>query len=389
MKHYLNLSFLTLSCCLATTLQAIEITDYKEPVSTYEEAYISGRITTKSGNQDQTSFDTNLNLDYEKNFSSRERNLNLRADGFYTSSRGSSSGDDVNEDYEANGAAIIDNYLPSNPNIFWFGSGEVNAKQSADDLRAKAVGGMGYGRVTNATPLARAIRIVEELTEHNIINTAVSDAAYLRMAQVINREDEFRSKFGADEYMAKFVDAIDGEFKQSGVLPNGLGAAGTAHLLRVLKDERISVRKYGWLVRGGVGVLLQDFDGESGDPSLELGFEYAYPNGIYGQFINRLTYSAILKGSDQTDQSVLNRMSYTHELSDRIDWENIWSMDYVAVENGNDVLDNTLSSTFRYYLTNQLAVDATLSLNKVDDDITNGNEETDVTTFLGVTYRLK
>jgi len=158
---------------------------------------------------------------------------------------------------------------------------------------------------------------------------------------------------------------------------------------KVLFQEPVSIRKHGWVVRMGAGVVLQDFNGDKSDPSLGLEYEYSHPSGYKGQFINRLTYSTIL-GSD-TDQRITNDMSYTHEVSDRIDWLNIWALDW-EINGGSteDVVGNTLSSSFRYYLTNRIAANATLSLTRTEDNIDgNDNDETDSTLFFGVTYRLK
>lgn len=372
------------------SVQAIQITDYVEPESTYEEAYVSGRLSTKSGNQDKTSFDTSISADYEKNYSSREHNFNIRGDGFYAAERGGNEEDSTDSTYNLNATFLADNYFQ--PNMFWYGGADSSYNDVADEAYLAISGGVGYGRVTNATPLARAIRVVEELQQHNIIGDSVSDEAYMKLAQIINREDEFRSKYGAEEYQAEFMAALEEAMKETGLAPNGIGAGGAAHLGRVLYDERISVRKYGWLVRAGAGVVVNDFDGESGDPLAEAAFEYALPLNVNSQFIERAGYSAIFKDGDRTNQVFTNEMSYTHELTDEIDWENSWTMTYVFADSDaeKDTMTNKLSSTFRYYLTNTLALDATVALSRVNDDIDgNGNDETDITTFLGVTYRLK
>ncbi len=375
----------------SVSASAIEISDYTEVESSYEEAYVTGSIATQSGNQDKTSYDASVFVDYEKNYSSRERNFNIVLDGNYQANRGGNEGDVKEDSYAVLGAANVDNYFADKPNMFWYASADAAYQDKYDDMYAAVGGGIGYGRVTVATPLAYAVRIVEELQQHNIIKGDVSDAAYLALAQVINRRDEFRSKFGFEEYEAEFIAAIEKSMKDSGIAPNGITALGFAHLRRVLFEEYINIRKYGWLVRGGVGVVASDYNGESGDPSINLEFEYAKPVGLRGQFINLAGYTAIWNDGDTTSQKITNRMSYTHELSDKVDWVNLWALSVdIADGDREDVVSNTLSSAFRYYLTNRLNVEARVSLSRLDDDIDgNGNDDTDVTTFLGVRYRLK
>lgn len=389
--HSRTLAFAVGSALIAPAY-AVQITDYTELETLYEEAYVSGSFSSKSGNQDQASYDGNLALDYERNHSSRDRNMNIDVYGDYQASRGGNDGDETEDSYLASASFTMDNYLPGRPNVFWYGGADALYEDAFDEVYLKVGAGAGYGRVTVATPMAYAIRIVEELQQHNAISTNVSTQAYLDLAHVVNRRSEFRSKYGAEEYEAEFLTALETSMKNNGVAPNGLNAAAISHMRRVLFDENINIRKYGWLVRGGLGVVVNDFNGESGDPSLDLGFEYALPVGLAGQFIEKLTYSAILVDSDNTNQKIVNRMSYTHELSDRVDWVNQWILSYDIADSEvlNDMMTNDFTTTFRYYLTNRLNIDATVGLSHVEDDVDdNGNDDVDVTTFLGVRYRLR
>jgi len=47
-------------------------------------------------------------------------------------------------------------------------------------------------------------------------------------------------------------------------------------------------------------------------------------------------------------------------------------------------------STYRYYLSNRLSTDLTLSVSHVNDKVdSNGNDDIDKALFFGITYRLK
>lgn len=84
-------------------------------------------------------------------------------------------------------------------------------------------------------------------------------------------------------------------------------------------------------------------------------------------------------------------MSLTHEIDDRIDWENSWTYSYDR--NGptkTNATVNTLATAFIYSLTNSLDATATFALSHFGGDATLGNPNgTDRSLFLGIRYRLK
>lgn len=369
---------------------AIEITDYLDPDSSYEEAFVFGQFNSKSGNQERNSYDLILKGNYEKNYSSLPRSWRFLLDGSADISRGSAHADEQQEQVFANAHANIDNYFRSRHPLFWFGSGDLGYLDDAEGELIKLGSGIGYGRVINATPLAKFLRVEDELREHGVVLGKISAQGYLDLARIIAREDEFRSRYGSDEYKSHWFEAVEGLLQAIGVLKTGhLGALGALQMNRVLSDEVIRIRKHGWLLRAGIGFIVQNYQGEKGDPSLDLGWEYARPHGYKGQFINTLSYSRIL--ADHSSQILKNDMSYSWEISDRIDWENQWRIVLGKADGDNrDITSNTLSSTFRYYITNRFSADATVSAIGVEDDIDgNDNDETDIATFIGMRYRLK
>lgn len=382
---------------LATAANGIEITDYKDPRSTWEEAYISALFNSKSGNQDQASFDLTLDAFYEHNFSSLPQTWQVHIDGETDLSRGAKKGDNTEDNTLANLRANLDTYFENKPNTFWFGQFETNYDDERDNPRIEVGAGIGYGRVINATPLAKVLRIEEELREHGVILGRMTDEEYLELAQIIDRESEYRGKFGADEYKSHWFSDFEEVLKRIGVLRDGaLGAIGVLQMDRVLFDALPNTRKHGWLVRAGVGYLVQNYEGDESDPSLGATFEYAHPSGYKGQFINRIVYSTVF--GDDTNQFVTNTMSYSHEISDRISWINSWKMSWDIHEGEKeDIVRNGLSTAFRYYLANRITANISVSATKVDDGIdhdpndtnTENNDDLDVVTFFSISYRLK
>ena len=119
-------------------------------------------------------------------------------------------------------------------------------------------------------------------------------------------------------------------------------------------------------------------------------FEYALPYLYRMQVIERLSYSTILS-SDVVHQ-VNNNLSATYEVSDRIDWENRWNLGVTAPSDSDaeNIVSNNLSSTLRYYISNTVNVNTTVSLTHLDDGIdNNGNDDLETSLFLGITYRVR
>lgn len=396
-QNVLTASILMAVAGTTTTAFAVPaITDYQQATSAYEDAYISGNFNANSGNQDQSSYDLDLSLDYEKVFSSPNRNTKLDFNGTGSSSKGSASGAESSNTYQALGAATVDNYFrPGSKAGFWYGKGEVGVKKGQVDPFTKATVGLGYGRVVNVTPMARSIRIIEALRENGFLKSDVSNAVYRNVAQVIDKEGEYRSKHGAADYEQYWVQDIQSAIESSGMVNGKLNARAILKSYDVLTQERISTRKNGWLLRAGVGAVLTDYDGENGKPALELGAEYHRPISNQTQFSNEAIATATLKDGDD-GFNFNNAMSLTHEITDKIDWENKWNLAHSESDIAKSRTTNTLSSAFYYSLTNQLDFYTEARLTD-DNDRTNydgtvntsNNDDIDKSLNIGVKYRLK
>lgn len=374
-----------------TAMADVTLYDYEEPTSAYEDAYVSGRLNINSGNQDQTSHDLNVDMSYDRVFSSPDRDIKVGGDLQGSSTRGSNAGDETVDNYLGSAGASVNKYFqPGSKGAFWYGEGEVGVKKGADDPRVKAGIGLGYGRVVNVTPMAQAIRLVEALRDKQRLTSDLTKAEYNQVARIIAKEAEYRTKHGAADYQQYWMSDIEAALKATGKTAGELGAAGILKAYDVLVNERISTRKHGWLVKAGVSEVLKDYDGGDTKPAVDLAAEYHRPLSNRTQFSNEASASAILQDDDKS-YTAKNKMNLTHEVSDRVDWINTWGLDYDHNDTTDrDTTTNALSSTYRYYISNKLAFDTVAALSKVEDDIdNNGNDEVDKALFMGVTYRLK
>lgn len=103
--------------------------------------------------------------------------------------------------------------------------------------------------------MACSIRIIEELMENGFLKSDPSNAVYQQVAQIIEKEGEYRSKHGAADYEQYWVQDIQAAIESSRLVNGKLNARAILKSYDVLTQERISTRKNGWLVRAGVLVL--------------------------------------------------------------------------------------------------------------------------------------
>lgn len=387
MKHRILSSSIAMAIGSSATLAAeVTLYDYEEATSAYEDAYINGQFDLQSGNQEQSSYNLNLSVDYERVFSSPDQNTKIDLAGNTSRNRGPNEGDKSTKAYQALGSITSDKYFtPGSAGAFWYGKGEVGARTHMEDPFTKITVGIGYGRVVNATPMIRAMRLIEALTERGLLNSTPSLATYQATANVIARESEYRSRYGLADYQMEWIADIEA------ALGSELNARGAIQVYDVLNNERISTRKHGWLVRAGAGSVISNYDGSNSKPALEFGAEYHYPISNNLQFSNESILTTVIDNGDNSFNAQ-NKMALTYEISDRIDWENSWQLDYANYDKAtiDDVTINTLTSSYRYYLSNQLSFAVTAKLTDEDDGISdNGNDELSKSLTMGITYRLK
>ncbi len=393
-----KLSIATIGILFFTSnISAIEMSDYKVIEGTYNEAYLNGALTIEDGNQDQTSYNGHLDVNMKSIYTTAPYALEYGLTGNSDFSRDANKENDSEDGYDTTAYGRFDKYINNDDTYFVYGSGDLGYRKSqtadsADDPFAKVGAGVGYGRMYDATPLAVAIRIVEDLKEYKIITKPVSDEGMIALAKVIDLQDEYESKYGFNDYKKYWYSDMEKALKSSGAIEkDSVGTFGIVRINEIIDLEKISGRFHGWKIRGGLGQILSNYDGKSESTTADAEFVYGHPMGYESQFTERATVAKILDNDEAIDFQLKNTMSYTYELADRIDWENSWTLGYDKYNKGDDVTTNALSTGFRYYLANRLTFDTTLSLTKTSG--TNGNsiETPDWNTkfFTGVRYRLK
>jgi len=404
MKSKQNLA-LAVSLAFATSLQAaplvnlhnekpvdnnISLYDYDEATSAYEDAYINFDMNlSRDRDDDQAAYNARINIDAERVLSSPSRDIDIDFNGTGNVGRSGTANANSTNNYAFNTSITADNYFrPGSKAGFWFGSLGIKGDDSFDDLDTRLSVGLGYGRVTNVTPMAKAIRLVQELRARGAIAAAPSKSIYRSIADIIARKSEYQSKYGgkAKFYQQHWVGDIEK------ALGTSLNAAGILGARDVLLDENISIRKYGWKVRAGLSYVGTDFSGLKNNPGILLGAEYHVPVSNQLQFSNEAAITTTF--DDKNNYDFNNNMRVTYEVDDRVDWINDWTLNYNhSAIDSDDVTTNTLSSTFAYEIGNSLDLTLTgLVKNSSGNDIISAGERadgTDRSVNFGIRYRLR
>ena len=393
----IKLSLILTSLLFSSSLSAIEMTDYKVIEGTYEEAYINGALTVEGGNQDQTSYNAHADASFKTIHTTAPYSWELQAVAKSDFTKGSNKNDDSEDSYDAFMSGRFDKYLQNDDTFFLYGAGDVGYRKQptadkADDVYSKVGAGVGYGRMYDATPLAVAIRIVEDLTSYKIIKRTVSNEGMIALAKVIDLKDEYESKYGFNDYKKYWYADMEKSLKSSGAIDSdSVGTFGIVRINEIIDLEKISGRFHGWKVRAGLGQVLSNYDGKSGSTTADAEFDYGLPVGYRSQFRETAGLSKILDDKEAIDFQFRNVATYTYEIADRIDWENSWILGVDKYNHGDTVVSHGFSTGFRYYLANRLTFDTTFSLGKTDG--TNGTSvetpDWDTKFFTGVRYRLK
>jgi len=392
---------LVMMLAIPFSASAIQLTDYTFPDTFYQEAYATGRFNLNSGNQPQTSYNGGVQLDYNVDYNTLPQTFHFDVKGaldFEKDTQETPGKDDSREWYNVDAKTNFDQYYKDTNFLGYgsvnFGYRKQRGQDDADDPYIKFGIGAGYGRIIVATPLAKAMRVIEDLKKYSVISVEPSDACYLELARMIDKQSEFRSKYGTKDYEQYWYKELEDILNKEGLLKSGhLGVVGVIRMREVLVAEPFPTHygfRHGWIAKAGIGYIASNWNGDDEDPSLDAQFQYALPINNNLQFVEDFRYSTILGGD--VGHQFDNTMSLAYKISDRILWENEWVLSVLLPKDdeSEDIYSNTLNSVFRYYISNTVDLNLTLRLSHLDDGVDdNGNDDVEKAIIFGVTYRLK
>lgn len=397
MKTKLFVLTMVLSLVLiSSSALAISLTDYKFPRSTSQEAYVNGtfNLSGLSADSTQTGYDFTGSATYDLFYRSLPFSYFLNARGNFSLDRPTYEDAESEDAYNTLITTRANKYLSEQSDLFGFGSARLEyrklaAQDEADDPYVDVTAGVGYGRTIDATVLKQAMRMNEDFKKYGVITGNIPDDAMLELAGIIDREDEYRSRYGEVEYKKYWYEDMEDVIRKSGVLKEEtLGAMGLIRIQEVL-EEKTGNRYYGWEARAGVGYVISDFTGESGDPRLSLEFDWARPYSIQLQLTNDAYMYTVLE--DDPTYNFGNIFDVYYEVSNRIDWDNNFKIEYnvFSAEDVENTMSMVFSSTYIFYIENQLTFNPNFTYNYFDDGIEETDAQWNWSLTGSISYRLK
>lgn len=179
------------------------------------------------------------------------------------------------------GSGTLRYYFTQEMPVFGFGGVEgsiaTGQSQPGVDLRV----GLGYGRFSDVTPLAKAFRIQQGLLALGAITDRLPDDVLMAIATDIGRQVEYAET-------KELVAAIET------LIEDASGATLDARALLSIEDEILATgdeRYCGWAVQGGVGYELVDPFGGGRDPLLTLSADAAFAPEPGSQLLFRASAS--------------------------------------------------------------------------------------------------
>ncbi|WP_020560839.1 hypothetical protein [Thiofilum flexile] len=395
-KSYALLASSILLGLITTSAQAVTLYDYREANPSYTDAQIDASfnaktnknktITTTTGQK--TSYDLNLNFDYERVISNPIRDIEFLSNINGSSTR-ASTGEKSNS-YSGTASANVFNYFkPNSKGAFVYGGAKVADIKGKTGYYAAATAGVGYGRIVDATPMSQAIWIVRELRKQGKLTGDLSVTDYQNLARVIGKKDEYEARMSrvTANYEEAWVADMANVINASGKVNGQLDAAGVLRIYDVAVNDNgnFITRKIGSRVRAGIGSTIKNYTQDSSKPSAEIVGEYHRPINNDWQFSNVASLTGTVD-SDENGYDLNNVMSFDRQISNKAYWKNSWTANRnKSYDQGvkTTTTSNILSTKYYYSLGNRVALSTGLEVTKSTD------LKTDTTFTSGITYKLR
>jgi hypothetical protein len=365
---------------------AISLTDYKFPESTSQIGTLDATFSSQNANNDdQIGYNLGATGRYDFFHRSLPFSWEFHVLGVGNAERGTqnvpdtTATDSINTPdsrggYDLAASTTADKYLHDTSDIFTYGRTLVGYRAAVghrpDEPYWDVAGGMGYGRIIDATVLKQALRMNDDFKQYGVIKRDIPDDAILELAGIIDRESEYQNRYGSIEYKKYWYEDMEEVVRRSGVLTgSGLGAMGIIRIEDILA-ELTGRRSYGWLARAGLGVVISDFapgnQGE-GDVFGEARLDWSRPAGLDLQFNDEASIQTTFV--NHPVYTLTNDFQLYYEISNRIDWDNRLGTRYdVYTQDGRpDVFHLVASTSYQLYIANRLQFTPQFTYTYTDD----------------------
>lgn len=179
-------------------------------------------------------------------------------------------------------------YVPEIDSVYGFAEVRADHTTSAAAPGLELRLGAGYGRLTDVTPLARAMHIEDSLIEDMILAAPLSDAALQEIAELIGRESEFE---GIGELVSHIANVIQSEARVT------LSARSLVAVAEEVRSDDVS-QQCGWTAQLGLGYELLLRFGAIRQPLLTVSADIVRPLSLESQVAAHADFSRPILLSD-------------------------------------------------------------------------------------------
>lgn len=202
------------------------------------------------------------------------------------------------------GAGTFRYYLMEEAPLFGFGGLEASIATGQPQAGISLRAGVGYGRFSDVTPLAKAFTIDKELLKAKAISQSLAGDTLMGIAKAIGRRAEYAE---VKDLAAEVVNLIQ----------TATGATLAPRQVLMVEDVILATgdeRYCGWAVQAGLGYELVDPYGGSRDLLLTASADAALAPDPASQLLFRASFSGPFQIMDENTLTV--RASYDRALSE-------------------------------------------------------------------------
>ncbi len=277
-------------------------------------------------------------------------------------------------------------YIWDERDFFAFAGLELSHLDFYKQIASNLTIGAGYGRYIDATALAKAVRIEEHLLREKIISDNLPKATMIKIANIIDRQSEYINIYG-ETYENIWLFDIENEIRASGMLiGNHVGAIGILRIRQVLFNinERVNNRYFGYDINIGSKFVLSTSDkSKSGSPNLSISGRYSYPLGWRFQINGNFEFFTPMDSLFFRQMNSNFGIDFIYELSNRINFVANYKLSAIKPYGQlNFTINHIFSTSFLYYLENEIYYGFTTSVQKI------GNQKTLLGLAMTVQYNL-
>lgn len=351
--------------------QNVSVTDYQVPVSAADRLLIDFSMNHATSGSDATTSKGNIGGIYKRFYDSLPFGYSIDIIGSGLVDKNIVT-DEYNTNYQVNGDAGVKKYLMQNSaalkDLFGSVRASSNMLKDYDQPASSLTVGVGYGRFIEATDLAKAVRIEDFLIKEGELSDHLPKEAILEISKIINREGEYRDKYG-ETYEKEWYKDMETVMRESNLLKEGgLDAIGILRIEEVLEREDIADRFYGWDVTLGSRFdITLPFTGQDRSPAnLDVSASYARPIAWRWQVSERISMNTPFDNFGTAFSSSLSS-DISYELSNRIDVRLRHLLRLEKLEADDAKISHSLGASFIYYIENNLNLVVTEQITKAPE----------------------